>query len=613
MNQNQLAHMTKSLPGVLSIVALLALALHATGAQLPSYTANLQPDLSSHDGKLRWAVGVQNVQVIRSAADNPNLADGHNTIYRHHQFICYWGGLFWVMYDGAGTRVCWSTNGYDWRIENSSPIFPGGHHRMAFYVASNGRLLASHYNGTRNGGLGMRHIREIYGPNSYGPIYAIKTNYLGAGPYTNWPAYTTAPDKGFITACEALVYDRLFRQQWQEEDQDPVFYTVSTNGGNRVWKAFNWYRLADERIVGLWKNNYMAVSTGSEWTPDQVPDPTQVKSFRWHPGAKIWGERTPDGRYAMIGCASKGDNQRRWPLAAAISENGLNFNTPFLVIAGDMPPQRYENDPGDDKNCGPQYVRGISPGNGDPPGTDLWLTYSMNKEDIWVASVPTPIVGQVTNDVQDDFQAQSPGRRVAGWNTYSPQWAPVAIVAEGTNRFVRLEDRDPCDYASVMRVFPENGLAHLSFQVRAHQKATTSAPLEIDVVSSNGTRAVAIALNGGKITAWNGMTEEEDVRKIPANEWITLELLVDGGRQVYTLKVDGVEVLKNAAFHESTPTVERVVFRTGEFRLRDFNRRRHTEPFLTSRVPNADVPESPRQYDIDNVKLLTGRGLTPQP
>jgi hypothetical protein len=185
-------------------------------------------------------------------------------------------------------------------------------------------------------------------------------------------------------------------------------------------------------------------------------------------------------------------------------------------------------------------VRGISPGNGDPPGTDLWLTYSMNKEDIWVASVPTPIVGNVTNDVRDDFQTQLPGRRVEGWNTYSPQWAPVAIVEEGTNRFVRLEDRDPYDYASVMRVFPQNSLAHLSFQVRAHQKATTSAPLEIDLVSSNGTRAVAIALNGGKITAWNGTTEEEDVRKVPANEWIRVELLVNGRRQVYTLKVDGV-------------------------------------------------------------------------
>jgi hypothetical protein len=457
--------------------------------------------------------------------------------------------------------------------------------------------------------LGVRQVREIYGTNSYGPIHTIKTNHLGPGPYLQWPWYATSSDRGFVAACEALRQDRLFRQQWQEEDQDPIFYTVSTNGGNRVWKAFNWYRLADERIVGLWKNNYITVSAGSDWNAVNVPDPSRVNSFRWHPGAKIWGERTQNGRYAIIGCASNGDDQRRWPLAAVVSEDGLKFNMPFLVIAGDMPPQRYENDAGDDKNCGPQYVRGISPGNGDPPGSDLWLTYSMNKEDIWVASVPTPIVGHVTNDVRDDFQAELPGRRVKGWNIYSPLWAPVAIVEEGTNRFVRLADRDPYDYASVVRVFPQNSLARVSFHVRAGQTATTSAPLEIDVVSSNGRRAVAIALNGGKITAWNGTTEEEDVRKYPANEWISLELLVDGHRQAYTLRVDGVDVLKNASFHEVAPTVERVVFRTGEFRLRDFVRRRHTEPFLTTRLPNADLPEPARQFDIDNVTLVTGTGI----
>lgn len=593
-------------------IALMAMELQAAYAQLPDYTADVQPDLSSHDGKLRWAVGVQNVQVIRSAADNPHLADGQHTIYRHHQFIAYWGGRFWVMHDGAGSRLAWSTNGLDWSPAESSPIFDGGHHRMAFFVAPNGRFLASHYRGTRNGGMGVRLVREIYGPHSYGAIYNIKTNYLGPGPYVHWPWYATSPDHGFVEACEALRNDPLFRQQWQEEDQDPVFYTVSTNGGNRVWKAFNWYRLSDQRIVGLWKNNYVAVTTGSDWTPFNVTDPVRVNSFRWHPGAKIWGERTPDARYAIIGCASNGDDQRRWPLAAAISEDGLMFNTPFLAIAGDMPPQRYENDPGDDKNCGPQYVRGITPGNGHPPGTDLWLTYSMNKEDIWVASVPTPIVGQVASDVQDDFQAQLPGRRVTGWNTYSPQWAPVEIVEEGTNRFVRLEDRDPFDYASVMRVFPEKSLAHLSFQVRAGQKATTSAPLEIDVVSSNGTRAVAMALNGGKITAWNGPIEEEDVCKYPGNQWIPVELRIDGRRQLYTLKVDGVEVLKGASFREATSTVERIIFRTGEFRLRDFARRRHTEPFLTSRLPHADLPEPTRQFDLDNVTIVTASGVGQQ-
>jgi hypothetical protein len=45
---------------------------------------------------------------------------------------------------------------------------------MAFYVASNGRFLASHWVGKGKGLPGTRLIREIYGPNSYGTVYNIK-------------------------------------------------------------------------------------------------------------------------------------------------------------------------------------------------------------------------------------------------------------------------------------------------------------------------------------------------------------------------------------------------------------------------------------------------------
>ena len=72
-------------------------------------------------------------------------------------------------------------------------------------------------------------------------------------------------------------------------------------------RAFNWYRRPDNRIVGLWKDNYMVVSTGSTWDPGQVPSPSVSSSFRWHTGAKIWGQQTEDGRYAMVGCANNSD------------------------------------------------------------------------------------------------------------------------------------------------------------------------------------------------------------------------------------------------------------------------------------------------------------------
>lgn len=589
--------------------ACLALAARASSAQLPTYTGGIHGNaLSAHDGKLRWAVGVQNVQVSRSAPENPDASDGSKTIYRHHQMLAYWGGRFWSFHSG-GVQLCWSTNGLDWYPGvDSSDVIRGGSSRMAFYVAPNGRFLVSQANAGRSGGPGERLVREIFGPNSYAlETYNVKTNFAGPLPQMA-PYYTSSSDTGFRAACESLLADPLFCQQWQEEDQDPNLYTISTETVARVreWKAFNWYRLADNRIVGAWKRHYMAMSTGTNWTRDSVPAPVEVTSFGFNPSAKVWGTRTEDGRYAFVGCTPGkpgGDLHRRWPLAVTTSGDGLTFDKPYLVLAGDMPPQRYENAAGDDKNSGPQYVRGICPGNGDPPGKDLWLTYSMNKEDIWVACVPTPIVGRVTNEIRDDFQNVPPGRFIPGWNTYSPQWAPVAISAEGTNKFLRLEDRDPCDYASVMRVFRQSKAARLSFQVRPHQANNTTAPLEIDVVSANGSRAVALRFDPATrcLLAWNG-AKQQSVRPYSTNQWLRLDLIVDATSRKYTLKADGVDVLTDGAFLESADSVERIVFRTGEYRLRDFTRRPQVDgTWLTDRIPGADVMQPTTTYDLDSV------------
>jgi hypothetical protein len=207
----------------------LALAASAAPAQPLTYTGGIYGDaLFAHDGKLRWAVGVQNVQVSRSAPDNPGATDGSTTLYRHHQMIAYWGGRFWSFHSG-GVQMCWSTNGLDWYPgADSSNVIHGGASRMAFYVAPNGRFPVSQANAGRSGGPGERLVREILGPKSYGPeTYNVKTNF--AGPLARMaPYYTSSSDAGFRAACEALLGDPLFCQQWQEEDQDPNFYTIST-------------------------------------------------------------------------------------------------------------------------------------------------------------------------------------------------------------------------------------------------------------------------------------------------------------------------------------------------------------------------------------------------
>jgi len=574
----------------------------------PVYSAGVFGDASAaHDGRLRWAVGVQNVQVIRSSAGNPSASDGDATIYRHHPFIAWWSGFFGVMHDASTARLSWSENGLDWCPQNSSVIFsPSHHHRAAFYVASNGRFLASHWVGTERGAEGQRLVREIRGPNDYGEVYTIKVNCKGPWPEKQWPLYSASPDSGFIAACEELLGDRLYLQQWQEEDRDPEFYTISRVSGNDTWKAFSWYRLADERIVGAWKGVYMSISTEPEWVAGAVPEPVREQSFGFTRSAKTWGSRTEDGRYALVGCAPGTEAlRRRWPLAVTTSDDGVTFDTPFLVLAGDIPAQRYEDADNDDKNSGPQYVRGICPGNGNPPGSELWLSYSMNKEDIWVACVPTPITGSVKGDVRDTFEDASPGCLVPGWNTYSPQWAPIAIAEEKGNRFVRLEDQDPSDYASVMRVFPQSEKAQLFFRVRAHQINADSEPLEIDVVAADGSRAVTLTLNPKQaaITASDG-GDQTRVAPYAANDWVSLVLTIDCAGRQYDLHINDRLQLEKAEFLEQTPSVERIVFRTGAFRLRDRDRRPFVdEDLLTDRIPGADEPQPASRFDLDDVIL----------
>jgi hypothetical protein len=125
------------------------------------------------------------------------------------------------------------------------------------------------------------------------------------------------------------------------------------------------------------------------------------------------------------------------------------------------------------------------------------------------------------------------------------------------------------------------------------------------VVSANGARSVALRLDPATccLLAWNG-AKQQIVRSYPTNQWLRLDLVVDAVSRRYTLKVDGEVALADGAFLESADSVERIVFRTGEFRLRDFTRRPQVDGnWLTDRIPNADVMQPTTHYDLDNVCL----------
>jgi hypothetical protein len=107
------------------------------------------------------------------------------------------------------------TGGAQGNAANASEIFNDcSVHRMGFYVASNGRFLAVHWLGTRTGDPGSRIVREIYGPDSHGPVYLIKANKTGAIPGKTFPHYSTSSDEAFKAACDELYNNRLYQEQW---------------------------------------------------------------------------------------------------------------------------------------------------------------------------------------------------------------------------------------------------------------------------------------------------------------------------------------------------------------------------------------------------------------
>lgn len=93
-------------------------------------------------------------------------------------------------------------------------------------------------------------------------------------------------------------------QWWEEDRSTDGFYTVT---GLQAPSVFH---RKDGMAVVLWKASWSALSSdeGKSWSK-----PVKVPSIITD-GAKVWGQRTKDGRFAMLYNPAN-DGTHRWPLA----------------------------------------------------------------------------------------------------------------------------------------------------------------------------------------------------------------------------------------------------------------------------------------------------------
>ncbi|MBD0822820.1 hypothetical protein ICJ85_02185 [Aestuariibaculum marinum] len=574
----------------------------------------------THEGGLRYAIGVENIQTMRANRSHPEHSDGFGWTYNHASNLAFWNGQFFQQHISGEsdehvppvqTLLITSTDGKEWSFPKvvfppyqapEGVKIPEGstgymmHQRMGFYVAPNGRFLTLAFYGHtenpfRENGIG-RVVREIYKDGTFGPIYFIRydsqTNWDESN--TSYPFYKTSKDKGFIKACEALLKDKKQTLQWFEEDNgDDGFYTF-----NKGEQAFSWYHRKDGKVVGLWKKSYTALSDDEgETFSDPVKAQTLIMS-----GGKMWGQQTEDGKYA-ISYNPIDQTQYRFPMALVTSNDGIVYDN-LLLVQGEVPPRRFF---GRWKDFGPCYMRGITEGNGNPPGDDMWMTYSMNKEDIWMCRIPVPIKYAITEDVNDDFENMREGENIIDWNTYSPKWAKVNLIKEPNgNRCLQLTDEDHYDYSRAIRVFEEGTNVKVHFKIKLESIDTTQ--FDIDITDRYGNRPVQITLNKeGMLVASNGSVMKS-VMKLRLDEWYDIKIEMNtSGLGSYSLFLNEKQVIKEAPTVMAVKSVERLSFRTGPYR--DIPNRKTPNEEKYPPLLNADEKQNKSSYLIDDVFVST--------
>ena len=566
------------------------------------YTGSTLSNVNEHHGQLSPAIGVHNIQVFRANREHPELGQGNIWTYNHQPFLAYWNNQYFLQYlsNPVGehiapgrTLLSTSKDGYHW--SNPEVLFPPYkipdgyqkegypgvakdlyavmHQRMGFYTSKNGRLLTLAYYGIAidlkddpNDGKGIgRAVREIYKDGSKGQIYFIRFNKNWNQKESLYPFYTSSKDKEFIKACDELLATPLMMQQWVEEaDRDDVLIPLK-----KELKAFSYYHLPNGKVIGLWKHALTAesINDGKSWLYSPLRAPGFINS-----NAKIWGQKTTDGKYATV----YNPSEFRWPLAVSTSADGLNY-TDLLLVNGEISPMRYG---GNYKSYGPQYVRGIVEGNGLPPDKNMWLTYSMNKEDIWVAKVPVPIIAKEEASIDDYFAKMPDGSELIKWNLFSPVWATTQIESLNGEKVLALHDQDFFDFAKAERVIKTAKKLTVDFTVSANQN--NHGQLQIELQDTKGQPALRLIFDkDGALKAKVGYRNSGIMNYETGKTYhITLEL--DCSTRIYKIKVNGID--KGAkVYFAPIDGFSRIMFRTGEVR----------------KFPDAETPTD-QDFDLKN-------------
>lgn len=596
------------------------------GGSLPFYCGTRWPNCDYHDGQLPPVRGAGCYQVTRANRTHPERDDGTGCTYKHGADLAYWRGSFYLHYfanpmsehTGAGQSIlAVSRDGTQWdsfRVafppykipactitdyKGNTTVFNGEtyafiHQRVGFYRTGDNRLLLLGFygwspkpwmNNWDNYGIG-RVVRELYPDESMGPVYFIRPCWQGGWSKEEllYPLYTESPDAGFVKVCQELLGDSLAVQQWAEENGDrDELIRIKHDPEGPANQAFCWYHINEKTVIGMWKHSRCARSDdgGSTWTQVEV-SPSLVMS-----GQKVWAQSTADGRFAMFYDPTL-ESTHRWPLCVTVSEDGLAFQD-MLLVHGEVPPMRFG---GFWKDFGPQYMRGIAEGM-ERPEDAVWLAYTVNKEDVWVARLPLPITGREAEEILvNDFE---------NFTVYSPKWAPVEITSLPS---LRLADYDRYDYAKAERVLYEAPRQEVAVTIVPYQDSRGE--LYCELKNPEGQTAVRIVFRkDGKLCVRT--TALVPVCPYHERQEMRIRITADCRTHSFVMAVDGGEE-RRFSFMTAVESISRFVLRTGAPRLAPVREENPCED-MAYMLPEADEPAEEAVYELTDFRVRSGERM----
>lgn len=543
-------------------------------------------DTRFQDGGLPYVVGASCFQVLRATRNQEKFPATKGYTYNHAPMLSYFNGHFLLEYLSSPVSehqtpsevfLTHSPDGRHW--ETPQVIFPAievatnfycgpkkelltkasapcvVHHRMGFYTAKNGKQLVLTFYGLSpdghlapNNGYGVgRCVREVYADFSLGPVYFLRYNpgsNYNASNTKNFPFYTTAGDKEFVVACKELLANKIVREQWREEEAlAEDFFRLS--GG----KALSYYTLPTGRVMGVFKDALASYTDdqGSTWAP--LAKQTTLETAT----GKVWGQKTPNDAFILVYNPSP-DGAHRWPLALTRSLDGTNFG-PLAAIVPEISPCRYQ---GKLKNLGAQYIRGISEANAQPDDA-IWLTYSINKEDIWVCRLPRQLEFAATKPVVDHLQKMSLTSVLNCWNLYCPQWGQLEVSEEAG---LRISEEDPYDRSRATRMIVPSQKMQLTCQLKV--AAGLLNPASLTVEDDRGQKVLRILFyregTKTKVTL-NNIGFNHVLGSYLVTELLNLAITADCQKNVMTVLVNDAPLFKTST-GASVTKMCRVVFAT---------------------------------------------------